>query len=193
MYSISQTVKIRKIFKGDTHMKRTLIVCLTLFLFLTNCQKKEEQKAQTPFPKGPVVVDNEIMRFQELVGKDPKNVDAWIQIGNIMMDTSRFPEAIDAYQKALELNDKNVDVRVDMATCYRRIGKPDKAVEQYSKAIAMEPKHLNAHRNLGVVLAFDLNKKSEAIKEFEEYLKLAPNAPDAQNVRQLVEKLKQSK
>ena len=190
MYSISQTVKIRKIFKGDTHMKRTLIVCLTLFLFLTNCQKKEEQKAQTPFPKGPVVVDNEIMRFQELVGKDPKNVDAWIQIGNIMMDTSRFPEAIDAYQKALELNDKNVDVRVDMATCYRRIGKPDKAVEQYSKAIAMEPKHLNAHRNLGVVLAFDLNKKSEAIKEFEEYLKLAPNAPDADSVRQLVAKLK---
>jgi len=174
-------------------MKRILIVCLTLLLFLTNCQKKEEQKAQTSFPKGPVIVDNEIMRFQESVRKDPKNVDAWIQIGNILMDTSRFPEAIDAYQKALELNDKNVDVRVDMATCYRRIGNPDKAAEQYRKAIAIEPKHLNAHRNLGVVLAFDLNKKSEAIKEFEEYLKLAPNAPDAQNVRQLVEKLKQSK
>jgi len=43
------------------------------------------------------------------------------------------------------------------------------------------------------VLAFDLNKKSEAIKEFEEYLKLAPNAPDAQNVRQLVEKIKESR
>ena len=193
MYSISRIVKIRKNSKGDTHMKRILIICLTLFLFLTNCQKKEEQKAQTQFPKGPVIVDNEIMRFQELVRKDPKNVDAWIQIGNIMMDTSRFPEAIDAYQKALELNGKNLDVRVDMGTCYRNIGKPDKAVEEYRKVIALEPKHLNAHRNLGVVLAFDLNKKSEAIKEFEEYLKLAPGAPDAQNVRQLVEKLKQSK
>ena len=193
MYSISRIVKIQKNSKGDTHMKRILIICLTLFLFLTNCQKKEEQKAQTQFPKGPVIVDNEIMRFQELVRKDPKNVDAWIQIGNIMMDTSRFPEAIDAYQKALELNGKNVDVRVDMGTCYRNIGKPDKAVEEYRKVIALEPKHLNAHRNLGVVLAFDLNKKSEAIKEFEEYLKLAPGAPDAQNVRQLVEKLKQSK
>jgi len=193
MYSISRTVKIRKNSKGDTHMKRILIVCLTLFLSLTSCQKKEEQKAQTSFPKGPVVVDNEIMRFQESVRKDPKNVDAWIQIGNIMMDTSRFPEAIDAYQKALELNGRNLDVRVDMGTCYRKIGKPDKAVEEYRKVIALEPKHLNAHRNLGVVLAFDLNKKNEAIKEFEEYLKLAPAAPDAPNVRQLVEKIKQSK
>ena len=193
MHLISQTIKIRKNSKGDTNIKRILIVCLTLFLFLTSCQKKEEQKAQTPFPKGPVIVDNEIVRFQELVRKDPKNVDAWIQIGNIMMDTKRFQEAIDAYQKALELNDKNLDIRVDMGTCYRNIGKPDKAVEEYRKAIALNPKHLNAHRNLGVVLAFDLNKKSEAIKEFEEYLKLAPNAPDAQNVRQLVEKIKQSK
>lgn len=171
-------------------MKKILIVCLTLFLFLTNCQKKEEQKTQTPFPKGPVIVDNEIMRFQELVRKDPKNVDAWIQLGNVSMDTKRFHEAIDSYQKALELNDKNLDVRVDMGTCYRNIGKPDKAVEEYRKAIALNPKHLNAHRNLGVVLAFDLNNKSEAIKEFEEYLKLAPNAPDADSVRQLVAKLK---
>ena len=174
-------------------MKRILIVLLTLFLFLTSCQKKEEQKAQTSFPKGPVIVDNNIMLLQESVGKDPKNVDAWIQLGNILMDTSRFQEAIDAYQKALELNDKNLDVRVDMGTCYRRIGKPDKAVEQYRKAIATDHNHLNAHRNLGVVLAFDLNNRSEAIKEFEEYLKLAPDAPDGQKVRQLLEKLKQSK
>lgn len=193
MYSISQTVKIRKISKGDTYMKRILIVCLTLFLFLTSCQKKEEQKAQAPFPKGPVIVDNEIFRFQELVRKDPKNVEAWIHLGNTMMDTSRFPEAIDAYQKALDLNDKNVDVRVDMGTCYRRAGNPDKAVEEYRKAIVIDPNHLNAHRNLGVVLAFDLNKKSEAIKEFGEYLKLAPNAPDAPKVRDLVEKLKQTR
>jgi hypothetical protein len=40
------------------------------------------------------------------------------------------------------------------------------------------------------LLAFDLNKKSEAFKEFGEYLKLAPGAPDADSVRQLVAKLK---
>jgi tetratricopeptide (TPR) repeat protein len=108
------------------------------------------------------------------------------------MDTYRFNEAIAAYQNALELDPKNVDVRVDMAICYRNIGNPQKAVEEFRKAITINPNHLNAHRNLGVVLAFDLGDKKQAAKEWEEYLRLAPNAPDANQLRQEIAKLKAS-
>jgi len=108
------------------------------------------------------------------------------------MDSSRFYEAIDAYQKALALDEKNVNVRVDLGTCYRSVGKPDKAAEEYRKAIAINPNHINAHRNLGIVLAFDLNDKKGAIKEFQEYLRLSPQAPDATQMGQLIEKLRAS-
>lgn len=171
-------------------MKRILIVCLAFFLLLANCQKKEEPKLRTPIPAGPVHGQNEIMLLQEMVRQNPKNVSAWIKLGNIMMDTSRFHAAIDAYQKALELDQKNVDVRVDMGTCYRNIGRSDRAAEEYRKAIAINPRHLNAHRNLGVVFAFDLGDKKQAVKEFEEYLMLSPNAPDAYRIRQEIAKLK---
>jgi tetratricopeptide (TPR) repeat protein len=83
-----------------------------------------------------------------------------------------------------------VDVRVDMGTCYRNTGRPDRAVEEYRKALAINPRHLNAHRNLGVVLAFDLGDKKQAIKAFEEYLRLSPNAPDADQLRQEIARLK---
>ena len=43
---------------------------------------------------------------------------------------------------------------------------------------------------MGVVMAFDLKDKKEAIKEFEKYLLLAPNAPDAGEIRQRVQELK---
>ncbi len=33
-------------------MKMALIACLAAFLFLANCQKKEEPKVQTPLPSG---------------------------------------------------------------------------------------------------------------------------------------------
>jgi len=36
---------------------------------------------------------------EEALAKDPKNVDAWISLGNMMMDSSRFSEAIDAYER----------------------------------------------------------------------------------------------
>jgi len=170
-------------------MKKILTLCLVTFLFLFNCQRKEEPRVQAPLP-GSIQTQNEINLLQDLVRKYPNDVSIWIKLGNMLMDTYRFQEAIDAYQKALELDPKNVDVRVDMGTCYRNIGKPDKAVEEYKKAITINPRHVNAHRNLGVVLAFDLGEKEQAIKEFEEYLKVSPNAPDTQNIRQIITQLK---
>jgi len=171
-------------------MKGLFIACLASLLFLATCQKKEEPTVQTPFPAGSIYVQNEIKLLQDVVRQDPENLNAWIKLGNILMDTSRFHEAIDAYQKALELDKNNVDVMVDMGTCYRRIGRPDRAVEEYRKAIAINPRHLYAHRNLGVVFAFDLGNKEEAIKEFEEYLGLSPNAPDARQIKQTLASLK---
>jgi len=174
-------------------MKKLFIACLAAFLFLANCQKKEEPKVQTPLASGPIQAQNEIGLLQEAVRQDPKNVNAWMNLGNILMDTSRFQEAIDAYQKALELDPRNADVMVDMGTCYKNIGKPDRAAEEFRKAIKINPSHLYAHRNLGVVLANDIGDKKQAIKEFEEYLRLSPNTPDTQRIRQEVVRLKASK
>lgn len=174
-------------------MKKLFIACLAAFLFLANCQKKEEPKVQTPLPSGPIQTQNEIRLLQNAVMQNPKNIVAWMNLGNMLMDSSRFQEAINAYQKALELDPKKVDVMVDMGTCYKNIGKPDRAAEEFRKAIKINPGHLYAHRNLGVVLANDIGDKKQAIKEFEEYLRLSPDTPDTQRIRQEVVRLKASK
>jgi tetratricopeptide (TPR) repeat protein len=171
-------------------MKNLFFICLVFFMFLPNCQKKEEPKVQTPLPSNTLAVQNRIMQLQDSVTKDPKNLGAWIELGNMLMDSSRFQEAIDAYRKALYMDRNNVNVRVDMGTCYRNIRQPDKAVEEYRRAIAINPDHPNSHRNLAVVLAFDLKNKKGAIKELEEYIRLAPQAPDAEKIRNLLAKLK---
>jgi tetratricopeptide (TPR) repeat protein len=105
------------------------------------------------------------------------------------MDSRRFSEAINAYEKSLALDPKNVNVRVDMGTCYRGVGKFDKAVEEYRKALKINPNFPNGHRNLGVVLAMDLHNKEEGIKEFKKYLELVPDAPDAATIRHTIEEL----
>lgn len=177
-------------------MKKPVLASVLLIFTVAGCQQKEEPKPQYEFPTGPVgsvqSIDQEKL-LKEALAKDPKNLNALISLGNMMMDRSRFNEAIDAYQKALDIDPRNVDVRVDMGTCYRNAGKPDVAVKEYRKALEINPKHLNGHKNLGVVLAYDIKDTKQAVKEFEAALAIAPNAPDAGTLRQEINKFKAAK
>lgn len=162
----------------------------------------KQQSSQSPWGQGsghsnPVVAPppsvkspEELRQLENLTKQNPGNVNAWIALGNAQMDAQRFAEAIIAYQRALELDPKNVDVRVDMGTCYRGVSQPEKALEEYRKALKIKPSHPNAHRNSGVVLAYDLNRKAEGIKAFEKYLEVFPGAVDAVQIRQTIEELK---
>ncbi len=168
-----------------------LLFLLTITAFA--CQQKEQPKAQSQPPVSQIQLQNDLKNLQDIVQKDPKNVKVWIELGNILMDMSRFNEAIDAYQKALSLDPKNVDVRVDMGTCYRNIGKPDIALNEFQKAIEIDPNHGMAHRNMGVVLASDVRDNAKAVKELEKYLQLTPNAADADTIRGEIQRLKAAK
>ncbi len=175
-------------------MKRTcvLIVLSTIMVVTGGCKQKTEEKSEVTYsqPTAPAAVPTvEIDMLQREAKMHPKSKDAWTNLGNALMDSQRFSEAIDAYQKSLALDPKNVDVRVDMGTCYRGVGKFDKAVEEYRKALAIDPKFPNGHRNLAVVLANDLRQNKQAIQEFQKYLELVPNAPDAAVIRQTIQQL----
>jgi tetratricopeptide (TPR) repeat protein len=173
-------------------MKKIIVVAMVILLAAA-CKQKEEPKGQYQFPTGNVQTRDDTKLLEEFVKKEPGNVEAWIKLGNAQMDTRRFNEAINAYQKALAINPKNVDVIVDMGTCYRNSGRPVEAMKEYRKALDFDPRHLQAHRNLGIVLAYDLQDKAQAVKEFEKYLELAPNAQDAGQVRQTIQEWKAGK
>lgn len=177
-------------------MKKLIIASVLLIFAVAGCQKKEEPKQQYEFPSGPpgtVQSMDQAKLLKEALAKDPKNVNAWINLGNMMMDTSRFGEAIDAYEKALAIDPKNIDVRVDLGTCYRNTGKPDIAIKEYRKALEINPQHLHALKNMGIVYAYDLRDSKEALKAFEKALSIAPNDPDAERLKQEIQKLKAAK
>jgi superkiller protein 3 len=173
-------------------MKKIIFVAVLVVLAAAGCKQQSQQpQGQAGFPGGAMIKSpEEIRQLQQLAEQTPKNPEAWAMLGNALMDSQRFPEAVDAYQKSLALDPKNVNVRVDRGTCYRNSGQPKLAVEEYRKALKIDPNHINANRNMGVVLAFDLNDKKGAAKSFEKYLSLAPNAPDAQEIRQVVQQLR---
>lgn len=176
----------------------TLFQAVAFCALVVSCS--DDSKSSYP-PAGPaggagspelsaLQADREAKLLREIVTREPKNVDAWVRLGNMSMDSGKYQDAVDAYAAALDIDPMNVNVRVDMGTCYRNLGNPVRAVEEYRKAIEIEPKHIYAYKNLGVVLAFDLQRNEEAIKAFQSYLKLSPNAPDALQISNLIDELK---
>jgi len=181
-------------------MKKLFVLILFSIFSLAGCQQKDDSKpqfqppvgqpGQGPLGSGPIQGFDKVKMLQDVVAKDPKNMNAWIELGNILMDSKKYAEAVEPYQKALEIDPKNVDVRVDMGTCMRGSGKPDMAIKEYKKALEYNPNHINANKNMAVVLAYDLKDGKQAVKYFEKALSLAPNAPDAAAIKAEIDKLK---
>ena len=172
-------------------MKKIVVVAVVSLMMLVSIgcrQQEQKQKPVTYTPAAPPA-QLQIDQMAQAAKMTPKNAQAWIDLGNALMDSQRFAEAIDAYGKALALEPKNVNVLVDQGHCYRGVRNFDKAVEQYRKAIKIDPSFPNAHRNLAVVLAYDLHDKKEGVREFKRYLELVPNASDAEHIRQSIREL----
>ena len=177
-------------------MKKTagILIVALIIVAAPGCKQRQEQKQQpvTYTPAAPPA-QMQIDQLQLAAKQSPTSAPAWISLGDALMDTQRYPDAVVAYDKALALDPKNVNVLVDQGTCYRGMGRFDKAVELYRKAIKIDPRFSNAHRNLAVVLAYDLHTKNEGLKEFQKYIELAPNAPDVEKIRQTVRELSAGK
>jgi cytochrome c-type biogenesis protein CcmH/NrfG len=174
-------------------------------LYMVNREKKEiERPAMVPktqmAPPGapdsappardPMELASQIQTLKEIVEKDPKNLPAWVELGNLYFDSDRPKEAIEAYRQYLAVKPDNPDIRTDMGVMYRRLGQFDRAIEEFRKAAQSDPKHANSRYNIGVVLLHDKQDMKGAIKAWEEYLKVDPKSERAQRIRAQIDKMK---
>ena len=152
----------------------------------------EGPPVQGPTPPGrdSVEVASQIQTLKEIVKKDPKNLPALKELGNLYFDTNQPKEAIEAYTRYLAVKPDNADVSTDMGIMYRKLGQFDKAIEEFRKAAQTDPKHANSRYNTGLVLLHDKGDMKGAIKAWEDYLKVDPNSERSQRIRAQIEKMK---
>ncbi len=135
-------------------------------------------------------IQKQIAPLLSILKDDPKNLKALIELGNAYFDSAQFDKAVETYAKALAINPKNADVRTDMGIMYRRKGNFDRAIEEFKKAAEDDPKHVNSRYNLGIVYLHDKGDLQAAVKAWEDYLKVEPSGPRADNIRNQMGKMK---
>jgi cytochrome c-type biogenesis protein CcmH/NrfG len=150
------------------------------------------QTAPMPAPQGPTPpeVASKIQTLKDIVKKDPENLPAWVEMGNLYFDSNQPKEAIEAYSQYLAAKPDNPDVRTDMGIMYRKLGDFDRAIEEFKKAAQSDPKHVNSRYNLGLVLLHDKQDMKGAMKAWEDYVKVDPKSERAERVRTQMEKMK---
>jgi len=137
----------------------------------------------------PTDYQNRIAEEEKIVASDPKNLQAWVMLGNDYFDTGQPQKAINAYSKALALKPDDPNVLTDQGVMYLQTGDKDKALADFEKAQQVDPRHLQSLYNIGVVYS-DMKQFDKAIKAWSHYLDLDPTSPKAQEVKARLEQLK---
>lgn len=130
-----------------------------------------------------------IAELEAIVAKDPANLQAWITLGDNYFDAHNPQKAVQAYEKALEINPDNPDVLTDQGVMLRELGFFDRALSNFEKANKINPQHLQSLFNQGIVYNFDLNQPDKAKAVLELLISREPNSPMAQQARGLLEQI----
>jgi Tfp pilus assembly protein PilF len=112
------------------------------------------------------------------VERNPTSWLAYNNLGNALFETGRLPEAIDAYQKALQLNPNMIEAHNNLGLLLARTGHPEEAIENYQLALKFSPHFALAQTNLANALA-SVGRVQEAVENYQQALLANPHDTDA--------------
>ncbi len=156
-------------------------------VIVTNA-KKETSAPQSSAAKSvppPPIVDHlqQTSVLEGIVAKEPNNRNAWIKLGHVLFDSNQPLKAIDAYEKALELNGNDPNLLTDQGIMYRRVGWYDKAISNFKKAHSLDSNHQQSLYNMGIIYRDDLKDYAKVTEVWQRFIALNPDSPAAAQVR----------
>jgi predicted negative regulator of RcsB-dependent stress response len=111
--------------------------------------------------------------FRYMLYLEPEEFILHHDLGAVLYRKGKVQEAIDHFNKALNLNPGKAETHNDLAVALESIKQYKKAVEHYKKAIQINPEYAGVYSNLGVIYAkqkmFD-----EAIAFFKKSIEINP-------------------
>jgi len=123
---------------------------------------------------------------------DEMAAKALASIGEIYMIQNNMEKAQDYLKKAIDIYPNDHALAYNVAEIFFQAGMVDQAIEYYNLASKIKPDWSLAYLKLGFVY-INKNNFEEAIKNFEKFLELSPNDPQAETIKNLVEQLKKQK
>ena len=89
--------------------------------------------------------------FREIIKAAPKNFEAHYYLANILQDTGRDEEAVQSYQRAMEINPDFPGTYYNMGSILKEKRDDDEALTYFQKALELDPACADIYNSIGVI------------------------------------------
>lgn len=130
--------------------------------------------------------------FRSALKVDPDSFAALINLGiaNVMM--KRYGEAVPILRKALAKNEESAVGHYFLGQSLANLGLFDDAEKSLLTSLRLGGEDMKEAHRLLAIIYMSRGTKKQAAAELEAYLKVAPNAPDAEKLKEKIRELKES-
>ncbi|MBE2247746.1 MAG: caspase family protein [Candidatus Competibacteraceae bacterium] len=116
--------------------------------------------------KNYVSIDSVLYYKDLLIHQDPKNPEAYYDLGSIMAEFEWDSLALGFYNQAIYYDSLNTDYWNAKAGCLFKLGNKNMAIGTYKKSIQIDSTNSSTYNALGI-LFFQMNRTHDAIREFQ--------------------------
>ncbi len=101
-----------------------------------------------------------------------------IEEGNLLINKSKYEDAIKLYDQVLKIDPKSVEALNGKGLAFDKLGRYEDAITWFDNALKIDPTSAQVLNNKGISLA-NLNRFEEAITLYDKAIKIDPNFVDA--------------
>ncbi len=161
-------------------------------------QFKKVVELDPAFLQGQILLGNAYMQtgqwtlaqsaFENAAKLEPLSSVALLGVGAAMNQQLNYAGAQDPLRQSLELNRDSAEAHYELARALWGLNKWEEAEPHVLKAIQLNKDYASPHVLMGNIYLQEENPNF-ALTEFQEYLRLEPQGPDAVAVREIVAKI----
>ena len=133
-------------------------------------------------------VDAAIAALEKAAEINPQSVESLFALGEGYFAKGDSEKALESFSRAIAINPESPLAHYNLGLVFYRLGKNEEALAAFEKSIALKPDNASAHYQAGLA-AIRLQNFDKALKSFREFLRLEPNAPEAAQVKTMIEEL----
>lgn len=133
--------------------------------------------------------DQGLASLETSVQLDPKMIEAYFLLGEEYFALGERDKSQAAFDKAIALDPANPKAHYNLGIIFYKAGRPDEALASFRKAIELDPGFSSAHYQAGLV-SVGKGDFAGAVACFTRFLEVEPNAPEAGQVKAMIEELK---
>ncbi|MBI2161613.1 MAG: tetratricopeptide repeat protein [Candidatus Rokubacteria bacterium] len=133
----------------------------------------------------------ELQALRQAAAREDAPTPSLLQLAHAALDQGRLDEARRVYERVLGREPRNVEAITHVGGVLFQEGRVDDALAKVEEALRIDPRYIHAHWDRTQYLFYGKRDFPAAVKAAEAFLAVAPQGPDADNVRKLMAEARQ--